>query len=435
MNRIYCLALLCIFFVSSTLAQTPPPFFVNFSTIQWGEFQPSAQDPEFDFNEETGMYEIVVPYDVNQPDRFMRFYQRIGDEIKQWSPLVRTHVALLDDRAYEVYIEEDRTSPLIITDFYANLEHADVKISTVPNDTTLYLRQIITEEYIPDRIFVWGSNDGGFHSKIFGAMTHTEENPYLYTLDMTMPTWQFDPENLMADFAADLFFFNLSTTDDPAKKGTTFKAYLPPDTGDPQYCLINLEKGQTFTTTLQTYPQDSAPLMCVTPGKTSLTFNLKTYEFTATMLEPMNHIVVNFSGLPTAVHGKYLTIAASGKPYPLFINPESIWYDGSLDLTVTPKEGFGVRVDCLTPDATIDMSSSEGVYHVKSDENGLEFDIFLFEIKDEQSGVSGPDLTTVEGRFTVYSLQGISLIKNGSREELLRLPAGIYIVNGRKHRL
>lgn len=401
------------------------PFFVNFSSKSYGAFEPGNADRQFDFNEETGRYETTVEYDIEQPDKFMRFYQRDGDKIKLWNPLVWTRLPMLDNKEYELLVEEDRSSPLQITAFYGDVTASKLSISTVPGDTILYLRQIVEKEYIPERIYLWGSDEGGFNTHVFTVMEPSPEDPCFFSVDFEMPTWYFDPKGVLADFAADAFVFYLSTSG-KAKEGTQFKAYLPYDTGDPAFSHISLSPGETFSTILQTAPQESSALSCHTPGLMHLTFDYRTYEFTATMLEGMNCVTLFFSGIDTYVHNKYINVVCNGEDVPLFTNPQKIWYDTEgLSLSVIPKDGYAIQMESLDEEGAYELSMTDGSYALETNESGLSFLVTIG--KEEESGVRK---TAGEESVTVYDLKGVPVAAGDPDEIWRNLSPGVYVLGG-----
>ena len=398
MKKLYTLVML-LAAVSAAPAQNPLPCFVNFSDKGFGALTPKADDRQFSYNSETGRYDITLEYDIESTDKFMRFYQKDGETVKQWGPLVWTRLLMADDREYKLYVEDGRTSALQITGFYADATKSNLNMSIVPGDTTLYLRQIIEEEYVPEKIYLWGSNDGGFHMELFGELSPTEDNPTLYKADIMMPTWYFDPASVLADFAANAFFFCLNTNGESYKKGMKFVPYMSAETGETTYSLINLSDGETFSSILQTAVQDSAWLTCITPGKMTLTFDFKTYEFTATMNEAMNHAELTFDGIPTAIYNNYFTVENQGADNPLFINPQSVWYWGDLELSIAPLDGYEVNVECTTEDADCTLTEKNGVFTLKSEENGLEFLVTYGEKKEEKILMGKATLLSPDGKF------------------------------------
>lgn len=458
MKKLFLLLVIVASGAASLFAQEPLPFFVNFSSKSWGEFVPGEADRQFDYNAETGRYEIVVDYDTKLTDCFMRFYQKDGDEIIPWNTFSWTRLSMLSNKEYELPIDEGRVSPLQIIKFYGEVDTAPVKISTVPNDTVLYLKQIVEKEFIPEKIYVWGSNTGGFSSKVFATMEPAADNPYFFSTDIEMPTWYFDPKGVMADFAANAFVFALNTRND-GKSGTSFRAHLPYETEDLSLSSIWLRKGETFSTTLQTEIQESIDLSCHTPGRMHITFDYSTLEFTATMLDPMNHVSLAFDGIDTYVHNKYIDVFCAGEEVPLFVNPQNIWYTAeNLNLKVVPKEGYAVTMESLIEEADFVMTESDGAITVESDENGLAFLVYISKIDsgeepggeepggeepehpggEEPDGPGGDDsgIKEIEENevTTVYNLQGIPVAK-GTREVMEGLPSGIYIISGKKVKL
>lgn len=428
-NLLFLLALACVLLAAG--AEQPLPFFVNFSDKSYGGFQPSEDDLQFDFNQETGMFEIVVDYDLKQPDKFIRFYQKDGDEILPRNALVWTRLAMLSNKEYDLEVDEGLTSPLQITAFYGEVTSAQVRISTLPDGTVIHLRQVVDKEFVPEKIYVWGSDNGGFSSRLTATMEPDADNPYLFTTDMEMPTWYFDPNSVMADFAANSFVFSLSTSADP-KAGTRFRAHLPYETEDLTLSNIYLAKGETFTTTLQTEIQESTDLSCHAPGLMHLTFDYSTLEFTATMLDPMNRVTLVFDGIDTYVHNKYIDVFCNGEEVPLFVNPQNVWYNETeYSLSVVPKKGYEVSVESLTEDASFELTEDKGVYRVTSSENGLQFLVNI----EEDEDTSGIENVTVTEVVTAFNLQGIPVAEGSLSEVTSSLPAGLYIISGRLVRL
>lgn len=406
----------------------PLPFFVNFSSVSYGSFEPSDSDLQFDFNAETGNYEITVDYDLNQTDKFMRFYHKDGDEIIPWNVFSWTRLQMVANKEYPLEIEEGKTSPLQIVSFYGEVESAQVNISTRPGDTVLTLKQVVEKEFIPEAIYLWGSDNGGFGTSVFAELQPAADDPCFFSCDFDMPTWSFDPTNVMADFAANAFVFYLSTSNQ-AKKGTGFRAYLPYETEDLSFSTIALENGQKFVTTLQTEIQESTNISCITPGRMHLTFNFRTLEFTATMLDAMNHVTLLFDGIDTWVHSKYIDVRCAEENVYLFVNPQSLWYwNDSLSLTVTPKPGYTVAMECITEEATFELTEADGAYTVTSEENGL---TFLVIIEESQSDDSGIEDVLADDSIEVYNLQGIRVAAGESSQVIPYLPKGLYIINGK----
>lgn len=413
------------------------PLYVNFSDKSFGTFQPSGNDRQFEFNSESGMYETIIDYDIKQNDKFIRFYQKDGEEILPWNAYVWTRLSMLSNKEYEISIAEGNTSPLQLMEFYGEVTSASVKISVNTNESVLYLKQIVEKEFVPEHIYIWGSDNGGFSTRIFATMEPSPEDPYFFSTDMEMPTWYFDPKGVMADFASNAFVFYLCTSKE-LKSGTKFRANLPYETEDLSFSNIALGAGETFTTTLQTEIQESCDLVCHTPGRMHLTFNYSNLEFTAKMLDPMNHVSLMFDGIDTYVHNKYIDVYCNGNEVPLFVNPQSLWYnEPEFNLSIIPKPGYEVTMECLSDGLPFEMTEKEGIYEVKSSENGL---LFLVNINKKDEDNEDPDKSGImdindSSIVTVYNLQGIAVATGNCREIILKLPKGLYIISGRLYRI
>lgn len=412
----------------TALCAEPLPFYVNFSSKSFGSFEPSDSDLQFDYNSENGNYEITVDYDLNQTDKFMRFYQKDGAEILPRNVFSWTRLPITANREYEFEIEEGQTSPLQIISFYGDVEKAQIFISIGPDDTKLTIKQIVEKEFVPESIYLWGSDNGGFGTRLFGELLPSPDDPYLFSADFDMPTWSFDPTNVMADFAANAFVFYLSTSNQ-IKKGTNFRAYLPYETEDLSLSTIALENGQTFTTTLRTEIQESCNISCITPGRVHLTFNFRTLEFTATMLDAMSHVTLQFDGIDTWVHSKYINVECADENVYLFVNPQDVWYWGdSLSLTISPKDGYAVTMECLSENATFELTEKDGTYTVTGKENGLTFLVIIENIQGDDSGI---EKVGTSDFIRVFNLQGIPVASGEGRVVISSLPKGIYIINGK----
>ena len=72
-------------------------------------------------------------------------------------------------------------------------------------------------------------------------------------------------------------------------------------------------------------------------------------------------------------------------------------------------------------------------YDYESEEYYPEMRYTFGEYTDVAAGVENvaADAVAADG-FTVYNLQGVPVLRSGSADQLRSLPAGLYIVNGRK---
>lgn len=389
-------------------AESVLPLYLTMST---GGMNPSSADRQFEYNAETGSYELTVSNFAMKVDgkvQYIWFYQRDNaGNVIPWNPPIVTNVQFtMANLTREYEIEKGMASGLKIYSYAYDLEEADIKITVQLNtmdDTDhgitfgkVTLEQLVGSMTYPENIYLWGSNVGGRDTKVWGTLTATDEEG-VYELDnFLMPVAVFDPA---VGYDADqAFSFFLSTSNQSVTKGTRFIGHMDAETGDPIDVAIDLANGESFTTTLQTVTIDGSNLLNYTPGLVDMKFDFNTLEFTVKMVEAYNNSIVVINGTPNEAFEKYLTLEVSGEAYPLELNPQKIWYSGDLSWTLAPVKGWNIEVECATPDATVSIEENDGVYTVASTQNNLEFIInvsdlssvdFTFTIDGETAGVPG----------------------------------------------
>lgn len=416
------------------------PLFIHTST---GGFVPSDDDRKFTYNAETECYELTVANFAKKVDgniQYMWFYQvdEEGSVIPWNSPIVTNVPFTMGELSRKYEIEKGQESGFKVYSFAYDLEEADIKFTVKlytgadsQNGTvlgTLVMEQVVETFTFPENIYLWGSNVGGRNTKIWGTLTPTAEEGVYELNDFLMPVAVFDPADGYG--ASQAFSFFLSTSAESVTKGTRFLGHMDAVTGDPSEINIDLENGQTFTTTLQTVTQDGSNLQNFTPGTVDLTFDFNTLQLTVKMLDAYNKATVSIYGTPNEAFEKYLTLEVSGETYPLELTPQNIWYTGDLSWTITPQSGWNVALECTTPDADVTIVENEGIYTVTSSQNDLEFEINIE--SSETDGIRNP--YDIDGAccLTVSNLQGVTLLRNANAGALKLLAPGLYIVNGKK---
>lgn len=104
--------------------------------------------------------------------------------------------------------------------------------------------------------------------------------------------------------------------------------------------------------------------------------------------------------------------------------------------TVTFKLKPGHQFEAKSGKATV--SVDHGYFLYGNDQDALFPVSFSFVVgarSEDLTGINGPqsdDTPTVSGAADVWSMEGIRIMKDATQEDLKRLPAGIYIVSGRK---
>lgn len=113
---------------------------------------------------------------------------------------------------------------------------------------------------------------------------------------------------------------------------------------------------------------------------------------------------------------------------------------------ITPMQGFDIPV---TPDMDstwipyeVNMSVVEDMPDVfwigfrftstRGRDNAAQYYVTDFDYGHPATGI-GSIVAPAEDGYTVYNLQGICVMKTADADDLNRLPAGLYIINGRKH--
>lgn len=315
--------------------------YCSVTTNSYGKVQPSASDRECDYDADSQTYTITledfamkVPVGGKDTFQYIRFYLKDADgKVTPWnvpsSSNVKFGVGPALVQTYE--IERDANSPLYVSRFANDLESATISF-TIRLDVTydaehdMHLGSLAMEQMdegpAPEVIYLWGSTDGGRDTSVRAQMLPSESNPKLYEVEYDVKRVSYNPED---SFGGDMAFsFFLGTNGESYKLGTIFLAYYPAygDTPEPQYRTINLTPGQTFTTTLRATTLDASNLMCYSPGKMKMTFDLTTLEFTCTML----------SG------------AASVDEVPVDESDDAVYYDLQGRRVVNPDRGLYIRV-------------------------------------------------------------------------------------------
>lgn len=393
--------------VEKYVEDTGAKMYMNVSTASWGEIVPTDNDAVFEYNAEEQVYTLNVENmamkNAENKNLYYRFYLKDEDgNITGWNVVSSSNVKFaVGQGATQVYeIEKDKNSPIFITRFANDVETADVLI-TIKTDTgadvenqsilgQLVLTQIVDENAYPEKIYLWGSTQGGYNTHVCAEMLPLEDKPYIYTTIYDVPVTVFDPS---ASFGGEMAFtFFLGTNGSDYKKGTIFLGYYPAhgDVADPSHITVNLRPGDVFTTILRSTTLDASNLICYTPGTMEMTFNLLTQELTIKMISGLNHATLIFEGNPDEAFEKYLTVEVNDKEYPIEINPQVLWYAGDLDMTLTPATDVEFTVECTTETAEPVISETDGVYTLKSSQNGLGFIVTFTKLpEDEDNGDNG----------------------------------------------
>ena len=133
--------------------------------------------------------------------------------------------------------------------------------------------------------------------------------------------------------------------------------------------------------------------------------------------------------------GESITLIASIEDFEtdyLYTDTVYAWY-------VSVDDGEAEEIDDATGDTLVYTPTAAGTYSfyctVSINDVAINSDKAVVEVAeteaDDDAGIS--DITTDEtGKFSVYSLGGVLLMKTKDSAEIENLPEGIYIVNGKK---
>lgn len=423
-------------------------------SLTTGTFNPSDSDQQFTYNAETGYYELTVPNLAKKVDgktQYFRFYEIDNDgNIIRWNTPSMTNVQFtMEKLVCEFELEKGTSSGFKIYSFANDLEEADVKFSVKLNTYentnygitygSLIVEQLEETKIYPENIYLWGSNIGGRDTKVWGTLTSTAEEGVYELNNFLMPVAVFDPAD---GFGADqVFSFFLSTSNEGVNKGTRFLGHMEAVEGDASEVTIDLNNGQSFTTTLQTSTVDGSNLNNYTPGTVDIRFDLNTLQLSVKMLEAYNKSTLVITGSPNEAYEKYLSLEVSGEPYPLELTPQNIWYTGNLSWVLSPMEGWSIDVAYTTPDATVSIEEDNGKYTLTSTQNNLDFVVtisennkveFTFIIDDETA-----DVTAINQSLWCIDFVGMASDEDGGvdsdgnikDEFILNIESNPFIVN------
>lgn len=118
--------------------------------------------------------------------------------------------------------------------------------------------------------------------------------------------------------------------------------------------------------------------------------------------------------------GAVASVATDGQNYATWSTGFSVLKDTEVTITLTEGTDVSVLVDGVAVEA-----AENGVYTVViTQETNI--------VVDKTNSIENVAVSNVGENNNVYNLQGILVIKNASAEQIAALPAGMYIINGKK---
>ena len=362
MKKIFTTLALAAFAAVPMLAQEP--LYLNYGSSYYGTPEESDADLQMTYDEASGSYSLTQTYSPTQTNKYMRFYQKnsAGDITWYGPQSVQRNIDLNSVNPFIFdTLEADRTSCFAISVLKNEVSEAEIEIEvTLPTqdysessnpDGVVSFTQVSGLDVTPSAIYVWGSAAGGRNNQVYATMTETSEGSGEYEVTFNLPAADFDPDDVMGGPSAYGFTFWLSTSNESMTKGIRFLAPMNDgvegnEEDDPSYYTINLQNGQTYTTTLSSETGGHTSMNCVTPGEVTFKFNYNTMAFSATMVSALNKVTLVVNGAGSTSIYKLLTINdnLNNEVFNMQVNPKDYFYSGSFELTFTPQIGYNIEV-------------------------------------------------------------------------------------------
>lgn len=324
---------------------------------------------------------------------------------------------------------------------------------------------ISVEPYIltaPDQLYLWGTL-GGFTDMarytVMTTLTQTSEGSEIYEAEMVMPKCgPFEIDGEFTPLEGDPnygFYFCLTNNGESISKGTPFQTPIATH-------LISVpDAGDVFTSKIVT-DKTGCNMICLTPGKVKLTFRFETMELMVEMLEPLGEeepdptpdpetstVTFSFTGVDEAYKYVSLYDINASEMIDLVAATFDFTYEESAQLTVgmtaeNVENGYSFTISG-------DKETSDSTYIIGEGANmdgALQYVLMLYPGADgttltinvtyedtEEPDENGIEtIMGIDGKdtFNAVNLSGVSILRNGSKEDLRNLAPGFYIVNGRK---
>ena len=237
-------------------------------------WEPSADDQYLTLTSE-GVYEGEVSLKKN--DGFMFYVLGSGDEFTTYAPANMSMVQFNNVDIYNATMEKDGNSVWLLSKFNPEtLQEGDVKMSVDLSTLKGTFEQANVEEEVITNMYVWGSSNWGLNYSIVTEMTQDAANKNLYTATINVPeVGNYDGDSEYAPGADDPrngYYMVLSPSGSDLFKSTRFTAPL-------EQKVVTIENDETFDLTL--IKNLGGPMIFLSYGEITITFNVETYKFTA----------------------------------------------------------------------------------------------------------------------------------------------------------
>ena len=237
-------------------------------------WEPDENDQYLTLNEE-GVYEGEVS--LQKSDAF-KFYLLDSDEdFTTYGPMNLSQIQFNNVDVYETTLVENSSSEWLLSKFNPEtLQEANVSMSVNLSTLKGTFKQSEVAEEVITNLYVWGSANWGLNYSIVAEMTQSSTDENLYTATINVPevgNYEGDSEYAPgADDPRNGYYMILSPADSDLFKSPRFTAPLSQK-------VVTIENDETFDLTL--IKNVGGPMIFLSYGEITITFNVDTYEFTA----------------------------------------------------------------------------------------------------------------------------------------------------------
>lgn len=379
MLKRFTLLLAAIVMAIPSLFAQEPLYLLTVQTLT-SAWSPSADDQQLSYDAATGFYSsepfmmgkgtIMAPSEY--PNAFIFYTKDSDDNIHYIGAIMSTAIDFTLNNPYVKDFEPSNSLFWINKFFDPKSTSGEVQVSVNIKTGILIATQVNIVDNAPDFIYLWGTDNGGASALVnMATLTPSEADPNIFSVDFEVP------------YVPGPFVY-----DDPEMKPTEEDA---PTSGfmfqlSPEGTKLNQSSVTVFLApingrtilegendvTIQLARKQGGSVIDQNPGLTRITFNYKTLELNMVNLDPD-----------------------------------------------APKPGPGTDPDDPnTPDNPDDPNTPDNPDDPNTPDN------------PDDSGVAG--VTTADALLNVFNMQGVQVLSGASAADFNNLPAGVYIVNGKK---
>ena len=237
-------------------------------------WQPGDNDPYLTLNAE-GVYEGEVSLKKN--DGFMFYTLGADNAFTTYAPANMAQIQFNNVDTYNATMEADGNSVWLISKFNPQtLQEANVFMSVDLSTLKGKFQQADVADDVISNMYVWGSSNWGLNYSVVAEMTQSPEDEKIFTATINVPEiGNYEGDSEYAPPAGDPrngYYVILSTATSDLFNNTRFTAPL-------EQKVVTIENDETFDLTL--IKNLGGPMIFLSYGEITITFNADTYEFTA----------------------------------------------------------------------------------------------------------------------------------------------------------